>query len=291
MLLFDGNKEAEILKQEIKAAISVGRVPEKILGSTLAIVQVGDDEASQKYVCKKTRLAKDLGLHPHVFTISDKIPDDEILDQISEIFEDEDVTGGIIQLPLSQKTLYPALDLIPVTKDLDLLSSKSLTLLSQGQAYFVAPIVRSTQLFLTRANMNLTDLKVGIVGGGRLVGLPLMHFFLQQGAKVAILDSSEEVKDAIIQHPNLTHLPNYEHGQKLDFNLVVLSTSVPKLMNPADLGRGCSVIDFGTAVVDGKVIGNLDYDQDFGHLDWIAPSPGGMGPLVVRYLLMNFLGI
>ena len=77
----------------------------------------------------------------------------------------------------------------------------------------------------------------------------------------------------------------------MNFDLLILSAGVPNLVKGQDIEPNTHVVDFGSAVVNGKSTGDLDKNSALSHLSVVSPSPGGMGPLVVRYLIMNFLGI
>jgi methylenetetrahydrofolate dehydrogenase (NADP+)/methenyltetrahydrofolate cyclohydrolase len=95
---------------------------------------------------------------------------------------------------------------------------------------------------------------------------------LQQGAKVQfILD--------------------YKAKKPLNCHLLVLSAGSPELVKGEYISEKCSVVDFGSSVINNKTIGDLDLKSAIGHLGVVSPSPGGMGPLVTRFLIMNFLGI
>jgi methylenetetrahydrofolate dehydrogenase (NADP+)/methenyltetrahydrofolate cyclohydrolase len=86
-------------------------------------------------------------------------------------------------------------------------------------------------------------------------------------------------------------LDDYSTGNKLDCDLLIVGVGAPNLVNGQDIKEGCSVVDFGSTIVDRKTLGSLNYDSELGHLGLISPSPGGMGPLVIRFLIMNFLRI
>jgi len=75
--------------------------------------------------------------------------------------------------------------------------------------------------------------------------------------------------------------------RKLDYHIVILSAGVPNLVNSSDIVTDAVVVDFGTSMVDGKVNGDLNLKSDMSHLKIVSPSPGGMGPLVIRFLILN----
>jgi methylenetetrahydrofolate dehydrogenase (NADP+) / methenyltetrahydrofolate cyclohydrolase len=134
------------------------------------------------------------------------------------------------------------------------------------------PVVRAFQLFLKDAGIDLHTKRCIVIGYGDLVGKPISFFMLSHGAKVTVLD-------------------NYNTGQPLEADLLLLSTGHAGLVTGPAVSANCHVVDFGSTIVEGKTLGDLALTSELGHLGWVSPSPGGMGPLVVRYLVMNYLGI
>jgi methylenetetrahydrofolate dehydrogenase (NADP+)/methenyltetrahydrofolate cyclohydrolase len=136
------------------------------------------------------------------------------------------------------------------------------------------PIIRALDLFLKESgeNTGAHQLKASIVGEGYLVGKPVSHYL--------------KTKNYIVEV-----LTDYKKGQKIQADFLALSAGVPGLVRGEDISTGCNVVDFGTTIVDGKTYGDLEKETEMSHLGLVSMSPGGMGPLVVRFLVMNFLGI
>ena len=271
MTFFDGRFHASLLEQKIKNYLEIKGSSD----SVLAIVQVGDNPSSEKYISLKQKLCDRLGIACEVLNIPQNTPDSDVYEQVKTLFAREKVTGGIVQLPLPKKALESVLSVIPMEKDIDLISPLSLEKFYAGDFTKLSPVVRSFEYFLSENKILLKDLKVAVVGNGYLVGKPIAHYLVKSGAVVSVTDS-------------------YERGTKLDCDLLVLSAGVANLVLPSDIPTGCSVVDFGSSVMDGKTVGDLDMgggEDSLSHLGIVSPSPGGMGPLVVRFLVMNFLGI
>jgi len=267
MLLFNGKSLAQELDSKIINYINdVKKV------KTLAIIQVGDNESSNKYINLKVKLCEKVGV-PVVFHHFDTAETDlEISKKVIDIFNDPSIGGGIIQLPLPRFSLNTLLDLIPANKDIDLLSSTSQSQFYHQNFERLSPVIRAAKFFIDKENLTIEKLKVFVVGEGNLVGKPVAFYLKTLGASV-------------------TTLLNYERGMLLDCQLLVLSAGVPNLVTGSDIKANCHVIDFGSAVVDGKVVGDFDLNTPKDHLGALSASPGGMGPLVVRFLVMNHLGI
>ena len=115
----------------------------------------------------------------------------------------------------------------------------------------------------------MKSLKSVVVGNGELVGKPISFFLNKNGADVNVLT-------------------DYDGAGKLNCRLLVLCAGSPLLVKGDNISVGCDVVDFGSSVVEGKCVGDLDMNSNLEHLGCISKSPGGMGPLVVRYLLLNW---
>ena len=119
MKIFDSKIQSEILEKNISEALDKGNGA----GKVLSIVQVGNNESSNKFIDLKVKLCEKYGILCEVTKINEQKKDDEIFEIVENIFSDEHVGGGIVQLPLPRKSLYKLLDLIPVEKDIDVIST------------------------------------------------------------------------------------------------------------------------------------------------------------------------
>ena len=260
MKIFDGKFHAEILENRIAEHLS-GNPCVK----TLLIVQIGENLSSDKYIGLKTRFCEKHGIPCEVMRLSGALSDAEIRARVGEAFAREDVGGGIIQLPLPRPSLAGVLSLIPSQKDVDCISGRP-------PADTLSPVVRAFDYFTSVSKTHLSRNRVYIIGRGAVVGTPIQKFAEKSGAIVITTE-------------------DYKAGQKVSADFVVLSAGVPRLVKGEDISVGAHVADFGSTVVDGKITGDLDLGSELNHLGLISPSPGGAGPLVVRFLIMNFLGM
>ncbi|MFH1648280.1 MAG: tetrahydrofolate dehydrogenase/cyclohydrolase catalytic domain-containing protein [Patescibacteria group bacterium] len=265
MKLFDGKKHAELLDKKIGEYIFNNPVTK-----SLAIILIGSDLASEKYVGIKEKLCNRLGISIEVHRISEDLADKDIFTQVENIFSNDNVSGGIIQLPLPRKTLNKVLELIPLDKDVDLISPKAQEIYYSDNLTRLSPIVRALEYFLEVNKIDVKGLDTCVIGDGYLVGKPVAHYLKQKNANIDLLS-------------------NYSTGCKLNYQLLVLSAGISTLVKGQNVVKGCHILDYGSSVVDGKVKGDLDLDSELDHLGVISPSPGGLGPLVTRFLLFNFL--
>lgn len=265
--IFDGRAEAHKLDEKIRLEIAK-KAPQK----RLCIIMVGEDEPSLKYVSMKRKLCEGFDIPVEVSFIDEKLSDEEITHKVKSLCNDSGVGGVIIQLPLPRPSLDSLLSLIPVEKDVDLISPASSKKFYSNDFSKLSPVVRAFKLYMDHFQINPKNLVVTIIGKGVLVGEPLGHYLLQQGAKVQ-------------------YALDYKTGQALNCQLLVSSAGSPCLVRGESLPKDCNVVDFGSAVLNSITIGDFDLKTTISHLGNISPSPGGMGPLVTRFLVMNFLGI
>lgn len=271
MKLFDGRKHAEFLETRIRSYISKNKDKVAMLG-TLAIVQIGDNEESKIFVNLKRKFCEKMDIPVEIFTLDSGQKDSDIIHQVAAIFSREYISGGLIQLPLPRESLEPVLSVIPSDKDIDILSPESKRRFYAGEFYKLPPTVRAFDYFVTEAELDLARISIGVIGYGELVGRPIAHYATLSGGDVKVIGY-------------------YQNQKPLSYHLVVSSAGAPKLVDPDNLEPKSYFIDFGSSRVAGKTVGDLNMDKDTSHLDIISPSPGGMGPLVVRFVIMNFLGI
>lgn len=267
MTLFDGRLHSQKLEDEIKNYLN-----SKPYKKELEIIQIGSDPASTIFVNLKKNLCTKLGIKADVINLSEHLGDNEISSIVQDTFGKTTVGGGIIQLPLPRASLKSVLNLIPFEKDIDLLSDKSLNQYYGGDFTRLSPVVRSLKYYLDVSNISLNGISAVVIGNGFLVGKPVSYFLSKHGAKV-------------------TTLENYLTGQKLECQLLISSTGICNLINGEDISIGCHIVDFGSSRLENKTVGDFNLNSKTDHLGIVSPSPGGMGPLVVKFLIMNLLGL
>ncbi len=267
MRIFDGKEHAQKLEEKIKDFLKFNKSK-----GDMVIILVGNNPASVKYTNLKQKFCNKYGIGCRLVNLEETLSDDEVFKKVQEVFSDDGVSGGIIQLPLPRPSLNAVLDLIPVEKDIDVISNKSLEMFYSGNYKKMSPVVRAFDYFMVSNVKNYRDLNAVIVGGGFLVGKPLESYLKTKGSKVKVLEE-------------------YKTGTKLNCDLLILSSGVANIVRGEDISDETDVIDFGSTIVEGKTYGDLDRQSELDHLGTVSLSPGGVGPLVVRFLVMNFLGL
>ncbi len=268
MNIFNGREKATALDAKILEYLSDGPV-----AGELAIILIGDNEASEKYISLKKKYCDSKGIKCGVHRIDARLKDEDIFKKVFDVMSGPDTAGGIIQLPLPRPSLDPCLRLIPAEKDIDAISPFSMEAFYAGRPHKILPVVRALELFISETTPKAeASLKAVVVGEGYLVGKPAAQYLKSKNYQVTVIN-------------------DYQTGQKIDADLLVLSAGIPNLVRGEDISEGCDVVDFGSSVVYGKTVGDLAQESSLEHLGLVSVSPGGVGPLVVRYLIMNFLSI
>ena len=280
MKILDGKKLSERILANLKKEIKNHR-----LKSRLAVISVGENPISQIFINQKEMACEKIGINFKLFKFPTKIKNSELKKEISGIVKNPANSGVIIQLPLPKKFLpEEILNLISEEKDIDVLSENSLgkfyqalpsfsskNLGGQGTLKILPPTVQGILYLFKNYKIDLKGKNVVIVGAGRLVGFPLAIQLLKEKATVSVLN--EFTKDA----------PSFL--KKAD--ILISGVGKPNLIKGNMIKRGVIVIDAGTSVKNGRLVGDVDFKSVSQRASYITPVPGGVGPLTVACLLEN----
>lgn len=237
----------------------------------LAIFVIGESKEKSKFLTKKETIAKELDIDLRIYQIDPKIGRKKIRKQISQAIKHKTITAGLIQLPIPDPLPKQyLLNTIPPEKDVDCLSARAL-----GKFYVNQPIIRPTAVevidFLkNKYQFDFSGKVVTIVGYGNLIGKPLTHYFCQEKATVNVLNEKTKEPE--------------KYFQKSDF--IISGAGVPYLVN--DCKEEAILIDFGTTVIENKIVGDIDVEKIKNKAKLYTPTPGGTGPLTIAMLFQNF---
>ena len=282
MKILDGKKLSERILANLKKEIKNHR-----LKLRLAVISVGENPISQIFINQKEMACEKIGINFKLFKFPTKIKNSELKKEISGIVKNPANSGVIIQLPLPKKFLpEEILNLISEEKDIDVLSENSLgkfyqalpsfsskNLGGQGTLKILPPTVQGILYLFKNYKIDLKGKNVVIVGAGRLVGFPLAIQLLKEKATVSVLN--EFTKDA----------PSFL--KKAD--ILISGVGKPNLIKGNMIKRGVIVIDAGTSVKNGRLVGDVDFKSVSQKASYITPVPGGVGPLTVACLFENLI--
>jgi len=265
--ILDGKKVAEQILSDVRKGAEGKRLK-------LAVVQVGENSVSEKYIKEKQKKAEEAGIEVEMFRFREDITQLELEHEVERIGKDEKITGVIVQLPLPKHMdTQEVLNHIPVEKDVDVLSSAAFREFKAGNFPVFPPMVAAVQALLSYYGIKVKGKKVTLVGFGRLVGMPLSVWLQNEGVTLLVVD--KETKDIAA----LTR----------EADIVISGVGKRKLITGDMVKNGAIVVDAGTSVEGGKTIGDVDFESVSGKASFITPVPGGVGPLTVACLFKNLL--
>lgn len=269
MKLLDGKKLSEKILANLKKEVRKSN-----LKLRLAVVQVGENSVSQIFINQKKKACKLVGVDFKLYHFDKKINPQGLKKEIKKIVRNPANSGIIIQLPLPKK--FPPeefLNLIPEKKDIDVLSEKNLGEFYQGILPILPPTVSGVLGLLKNYKIELKGKNIVVIGAGRLVGFPLAIQLLKEKATLSVLN--EFTKDA----------PSFIKKA----NILISGVGKPNLIKGKMVKKGVVIIDAGSAMKKGKLVGDVDSKEIYKKASYITPVPGGVGPLTVACLLENLV--
>ena len=268
--LLDGKAMSAELREEL--ALRVQRLKGKGVTPGLAVILVGDDPASQIYVKNKELGCQQVSIHSVTIRLPETASQAELEAQIDKLNADASIHGILVQLPLPQGLdEAAALAHILPEKDVDGFHLLNAGKLFTGQQGLVACTPKGAMEMLHRTGIDLSGKEAVVVGRSNIVGKPMAMLLLQENATVTICHS---------RTANLA-----EHTRRAD--VLVAAVGKPRFITADMVKPGAIVIDVGINRVDGKVVGDVDFDAVREVASWITPVPGGVGRMTITMLLAN----
>ena len=270
--LLDGKVMSDALRAEI--AQKVAALKEKGVTPGLAVILVGEDPASQIYVRNKGIGCEQTGMHSVTIRMPEETTQQELEDQIRALNEDPAIHGILVQLPLPKHLdEAAALAVIVPEKDVDGFHVQNAGKLLNGLNGVVACTPKGALEMIRRTGANLSGKEAVVVGRSNIVGKPMAVLLLQENCTVTICHSRTADLAA--------------HTRRAD--VLVAAVGKTKFITADMVKPGAIVIDVGINRVDGKVVGDVDFDNVKEVAGWITPVPGGVGRMTITMLLQNTL--
>lgn len=271
--IINGKKLAEKFKTEMQSEVlslkSNGIFP------GLSVILVGNDEASKLYVRKKEELCHELGIASFVHRLSEKISEEELLDLISELNADEKTNGILVQLPLPRHIdEKKVINIIDPKKDVDCFHPENLGLLIWNKPRFLPCTPVGIMELMSEYKICFEGKNIVIVGRSNIVGKPLTAMLMNYDATVTLCHS--KTKDL--------------KTECLRADILISSVGKPGIITEDMVKDGAVVIDVGTRQSkDGKLLGDVDFENVSKKASLITPVPGGVGPMTVACLMKNVI--
>lgn len=268
--LLDGKTMSNELRE--KLALRVDNLKARGVTPGLAVILVGEDPASQIYVKNKGLGCAQVGMHSVTIRLPETTTQQELETQIDQLNGDSSIHGILVQLPLpAGLDEAAALARIAPEKDVDGFHVVNAGKLFTGQKGVVACTPKGAMEMIRRTGIDLSGKEAVVVGRSNIVGKPMAMLLLQQNATVTMC------------HSRTQHLA--EHTRQAD--VLVAAVGKPRFITADMVKPGAIVIDVGINRVDGKVVGDVDFDAVKEVASWITPVPGGVGRMTITMLLEN----
>jgi methylenetetrahydrofolate dehydrogenase (NADP+)/methenyltetrahydrofolate cyclohydrolase len=270
--IIDGKNHANAMREEIKNNVAEFKAKTgKDIG--LAVVLVGDDSASQVYVRNKIKGCEQVGIKSLAYYLPKESSEKQVKDLVKQLVEDENVHGILVQLPLPKHiNSDEVLKLIPKAKDVDGFSEENIGALCLKQDCLVACTPNGVMKMLEREGIEIKGKNAVVVGRSNIVGKPMAMLLLNADATVTVCHSKTK---------NLKEIC-------LSADILVAAIGKAKFITADMVKDGAVVIDVGMdRDENGKLCGDVDFDNVKEKCSYITPVPGGVGPMTITMLLYN----
>lgn len=275
MQLLDGKKISQEIKKQIKTQIDQLIASKKRLPKLVVII-IGEDYASHLYVKNKVKACEAVGIKGEIIHFPASVTEAEVLAKISELNENSDVDGILVQLPLvEQLDEFKILNTIAVSKDVDGLTNVNAGKLLQGDDSAIIPCtVKGIIALLAAYNLKVAGQDVAIINNSNIVGKPLAMILNNMGATVSLT------------HKGTKDLKSYLKNA----DMIVTATGVYQLFASQDIKSDVIIIDVAiNTTKDKKLVGDVDLSAVRDKVKAITPVPGGVGPMTIAMLLENLM--
>ena len=264
--IIDGKKISQQIKDELKDKVSKMEIKPGLI-----VISVGDNPASSVYVKQKEKCANYIGInyrHLHF----DKISDEDLIKEIIKLNKDKNVDGIIVQLPLPNgMDEVKIVNTIDPNKDVDGLTFLNAGLLLNNKTSLVSCTPKGIMELLRRENVLIDGANVVVIGRSILVGKPMMNLLINANATVTLCHSKTKNIEKITK--------------KADILIVAIGKK--EFIKKEMVKKNSIIIDVGINRVDGKLYGDVDYNDVLNKVKKITPVPGGVGPMTVVMLMQN----
>ena len=271
--ILDGKTLAKRIKEDLK--IEVEELRKNGIIPKLAVIMVGDDPSSKIYVKNKSIACMEVGIEYEEYLLSKKTTMEELLELINKLNNDEKVTGILLQSPVPKGLdINEAFRTIDPKKDVDGFNPYNVGKLCLGQDALVSCTPYGIIKLLEENGIEIEGKDAVIVGRSNIVGKPMMQCLLNKNATVTICHSKTIKLERVTK--------------KADILVVAIGKS--KFITKDMVKEGAIVVDVGiNRGEDGKLCGDVDFDEVSKIASYITPVPGGVGPMTIAMLMKNIV--
>lgn len=267
-MLLDGKKLRDELLIKYKEEIKNNNLKIK-----LAIIEVGENDASKIYIKNKIKYCSEVGIETEVYNLDNDTNESELIDLINNLNNDKNVTGIILQSPIPTHLDFDKCSsLIDSNKDVDGFTLTNVYNLYLNKKSILPCTVKGIIKLLEHYNIPIEGANIVIVGRGNIVGKPLALALENRNATVTLC------------HSKTKNLINYTKQA----DILVAAAGSPNLIKKDMVKKTSVLIDVGVNRIDGKIVGDIDKDV-YDIVSYVTPNPGGVGPMTVAMIIDNLI--
>ncbi|MGF7493040.1 bifunctional methylenetetrahydrofolate dehydrogenase/methenyltetrahydrofolate cyclohydrolase FolD [Campylobacter concisus] len=271
MKILDGKAVSLKVKESVK--VRADELKKFGVEPTLAVVLVGEDKASQTYVRAKEKACNEYGIKSVAHRLSENTTQNELLALINVLNLDDSIHGILVQLPLPKHIdTNVVLAAIDPRKDVDGFHAVNVGKLVSGLDGFVPCTPLGVMEILKEYGIDVAGLNAVVIGRSNIVGKPMANLLLNASATVTVTHSKTKNLKEICKNADL----------------IVAAIGRPFFLKADMVKEGAVVVDVGiNRLDDGRLVGDVDFDEVAPKCSYITPVPGGVGPMTIAMLLNN----
>ena len=239
----------------------------------LAVIMAGDNPASEIYVKNKIKACETAGIYSRTIKFDENVTEKDLIEEIEKLNKDDKIDGILVQLPLpAHIDELKIINAISPEKDVDGFHSVNLGKMIIGDKTGFLPCTPyGIMQLLDEYGIDPAGKDTVIIGRSNIVGKPAAILFIEKSATVQVCNTkTKNIKDKI-----------------RNADIVIAAVGVPNFIKGEDIKEGAVVIDVGINRVNGKLYGDVDYEEVSEKAGYITPVPGGVGPMTIASLIKN----
>lgn len=273
MTLIDGKLVSKKIREELHNEVL--NLNDKGIFPKLAVILVGDDPASKIYVNNKNKACKKVGIEFEEHLFPESITQKELDDLIDSLNSRDEINGILLQYPIPKHLdVDEAFRRISPTKDVDGFNPINVGKLALGQESFISCTPFGIMKMLEHYNINPEGKHAVVIGRSNIVGKPMAQCLLKANSTVTICHSKTQ---------NLSDITKTA-------DILVAAIGKPRFVTEDMIKENAVIIDVGiNRLDDGKIVGDVDFENVSQKVDYITPVPGGVGPMTITMLLNNVI--
>ena len=272
-IILDGKATAKKVREELK--IKADELKSKGVFPKLAVIMVGEDVGSKIYVRNKSKACEEVGIEFEEFLLDEKIQNEDLLNLIEKLNNREDIHGILVQSPISKHLdVNLAFRTIKPEKDVDGFHPVNVGKLSLNQECFVSCTPFGIMRILAEYNIDIEGKHAVIIGRSNIVGKPMIQCMLNKNATVTVCHSKTK---------NLAEITKQA-------DILIAAIGKAKFVTADMVKEDAVVVDVGiNRNFEGKVCGDVDFENVSKKASYITPVPGGVGPMTIAMLMNNII--